>query len=93
MANNEYCYLIHNWKTHFETVLGIPGEQVIVPESLKEKACGIFHQGKQTLSLAKQNKLAVRSVNHTELVHAKCGDRLGPKQFTFFPGTRRQLGK
>lgn len=93
MADNQYCYLMHNWKTHFEIVLGIPDEKVIVPENLNEKACGNFHQGKQTLSLAKQNKLAVRSVNHSELVHPKYGDRLGPKQFTFLPGTRMQLGK
>lgn len=26
MANNKYCYLMHNWKTHFEIVPGIPGE-------------------------------------------------------------------
>jgi len=65
----------------------------MVPESLKEKAYGIFHQGKQTLSLAKQNKLAVRSVNHSESVHSRRGGRLDAKQFTFLPGTRRQLGK
>lgn len=65
----------------------------MVPKSLKEKACGISHQGKQAWSLAKQNKLAVRSVNHSELVHSRCGGRLDPKQFTFLQGTRRQLGK
>lgn len=93
MANNKYCYLMHNRKINFEIVLGIPGEWVIVPESLKEKACGIFHQGKQTLCLAKENKPIDGWVNQSELAHSKHWGRLDPKQFTFLPGIRRQLGK
>lgn len=52
-----------------------------------------FSPRQTSMEFSQTEKLAVRSVNHSELVHSRCGGRLDPKQFTFLQGTRRQLGK